>query len=145
MRIIKGDLLQLTLQQRFDVIIHGCNCCNVMGAGIAKKIVKIWPEVEKVDKATNLGDKSKLGTFTSVSTPCGTIVNAYTQYRPGANFDYTAFKDVLTAIEKKFGSQVSYGLPLIGCGIGGGDEVKMLHILREWSLHKNVTVVRYEP
>ena len=144
MRIIKGDLLHLALQQRFDVIIHGCNCFNTMGAGIAKQIAKMWPEAAMVDKDTNLGDKAKLGTFTSVSTHCCTVVNAYTQYRPGPDFSYDAFTTVLKAIEQKYGQQVSYGLPLIGCGYGGADEVKVLHILKEWSLHKHVTIVRYD-
>lgn len=35
MNIIKGDLIALVLEGRFDVIVHGCNCMCVMGAGLA--------------------------------------------------------------------------------------------------------------
>ena len=32
---IKGDLIELAKQGKFDVIAHGCNCFCTMGAGIA--------------------------------------------------------------------------------------------------------------
>jgi len=32
---IEGDLIKLAKQGEFDVITHGCNCHNIMGAGIA--------------------------------------------------------------------------------------------------------------
>ena len=32
---VKGDLIALAKEGKFDVIAHGCNCFNVMGAGIA--------------------------------------------------------------------------------------------------------------
>ncbi len=43
MQVIKGDLIQLALAKRFDVIIHGCNCHCEMGAGIARVIKKSFP------------------------------------------------------------------------------------------------------
>src|SRR5262245_10443726 len=38
MKVIRGDLVMLALDGRFEVIIHGCNCQCAMGAGIAKTI-----------------------------------------------------------------------------------------------------------
>jgi O-acetyl-ADP-ribose deacetylase (regulator of RNase III) len=38
MNVTEGDLIKFALDARFDVIIHGCNCRCVMGAGIAKII-----------------------------------------------------------------------------------------------------------
>ena len=35
MNIVKGDLIKSAKEGQFDVIIHGCNCFNTMGAGIA--------------------------------------------------------------------------------------------------------------
>lgn len=147
MRVVKGDLIQLALQERFDVIVHGCNCFNVMGAGIAKQIAIRWPEVAKVDRDTNMGDRKKLGTYTIAETPCCKVINAYTQYHYGKNgphFDYDAFQQVLDRIGKQFGSETKFGFPLIGCGFAGGDEVKILRILKEWSTEKDVTVVRLD-
>lgn len=39
---IKGDLISLALKGHFDVITHGCNCQNNMGAGIAPQMVKAF-------------------------------------------------------------------------------------------------------
>ncbi len=44
MKIIKGDLIKLALDGKFDVIIHGCNCYCTMGAGFAKAIQAEFPE-----------------------------------------------------------------------------------------------------
>jgi O-acetyl-ADP-ribose deacetylase (regulator of RNase III) len=35
-----GDLIELALQGKFDVIGHGCNCFCTMGAGIAPQMAK---------------------------------------------------------------------------------------------------------
>ena len=148
MRIVKGDLLILALQQRFDVIVHGCNCFNTMGAGIAKKIATRWPQVAEVDRDTNMADRNKLGTYTVAETPCCKVVNAYTQYHHGMKFgppfDYDAFKQVLEKLSKHFPKETKWGFPLIGCGLAGGDEIKVLRILSEWSIDRDVTVVRFE-
>lgn len=147
MRIIKGDLLQLALQKRFNVIVHGCNCFNTMGAGIAKQIALKWPQAAEVDRNTNMADKSKLGTYTVADTPCCKVVNAYTQYhfgmKNGPPFDYEAFKTVLDKLCKDFPAGTKWGFPLIGCGLAGADEIKVLRILAEWSINRDVIVVRF--
>ena len=38
MKIISGNLITLALEGHFDVIVHGCNCFGVMGAGIAAQM-----------------------------------------------------------------------------------------------------------
>jgi len=81
-KTIEGDLVELGKSGRFDVIVHGCNCQNEMGAGIARIIAKEFPEAEKADKATEKGDRDKLGTITHATAECEghdlTVVNAYT-------------------------------------------------------------------
>jgi len=47
-----GDLLDLASNGELDVIIHGCNCFNTMGAGIAKLIKSRWPEAYQADLST---------------------------------------------------------------------------------------------
>jgi O-acetyl-ADP-ribose deacetylase (regulator of RNase III) len=124
-----GDLIQKGLNGDFDVIIHGCNCFNNMGAGIAKDI-KYWiPYAYKVDCQTIKGDKKKLGTFTDTREDPNNdliVVNAYTQYqfnakRYGVCVDYNAIKKVFEAIKKEFGNKsLRFGIPLIGAGLAGG-------------------------
>jgi O-acetyl-ADP-ribose deacetylase (regulator of RNase III) len=85
MKVVRGDLVKLALDGRFEVIIHGCNCQCVMGAGIAKAIKQAFPEAYNADKATVKGSRTKLGSLSTVTVERGdrriTIVNGYTQFR----------------------------------------------------------------
>lgn len=38
-KIINGDIFSAFDKGKFDIIGHGCNCMNLMGAGIADKIL----------------------------------------------------------------------------------------------------------
>ena len=67
MRIVNGDLINLALQGKFDVIIHGCNCFCSMGAGIAHSIQAQFPEAYAADLMTTKGDRNKLGYFSSAT------------------------------------------------------------------------------
>ena len=46
MKIVKGDLLQMGKDGTFDIILHGCNCFNTMGAGIAAQIATKFPDAK---------------------------------------------------------------------------------------------------
>lgn len=123
MKIIKGDLLKLADTGLFDVIAHGCNCWNTMGAGIALQIKRKYPAAWAVDQNTVKGDKNKLGTYTSAQIGNLMIINAYTQYVPGYNDlleNYAAINTVMRRIAVGFQGK-KIGLPLIGAGLAGGD------------------------
>ena len=141
---IKGDLIALAKNGHFDVIIHGCNCFNVMGAGIAKQIREHFPEAYLADKRSVKGSKSKLGTYT-YSLGSVIVINAYTQYRPrrGA-VDYEAIQQVfkkLNSAKVLYGASI--GIPLIGCGLAGGNWHKVKQIINEATPDLNITLVKY--
>lgn len=127
MDIVRGDLIRLALDGVFDVVVHGCNCQCVMGAGIAKAIRAAFPAAFEADRATARGDRGKLGTFSAaVIASTGrsiTVVNAYTQFhwrgsKPLA--DYEAIRRVFSLIRSAFsGKRIGY--PKIGAGLAGGD------------------------
>jgi len=125
--ILKGDLIQLALDGKFDVIIHGCNCFCSMGAGIAKSIRDKFPEAYQADLKTNMGDKKKLGTYTMARIQRKgrsiIVINGYTQYDfsgPGILVDYTAVKKLFTRIKNDFPLQ-RIGYPKIGAGLAKGN------------------------
>ncbi len=129
MEIIEGDLLHLACTGEFDVIIHGTNCQNVMGAGIAYEIKEYFPEAFVADRdyLRCHGSEFLLGNFSSVdvSDLFGRpliIVNAYTQlkYGEGLQVDYDAIDQVFGRIADAFPNK-SIGYPKIGAGLGGGD------------------------
>lgn len=120
MKIVKGDLLALAKAGEFDVIIQGCNCFHLMGAGIAKQIKDQFPVAYSADLTSAYGDARKLGTVTVGSTMTLFIVNGYTQFRPGRNVDYAAIRRVFSTVKQLFeGRRIGY--PKIGAGIAGGD------------------------
>ena len=120
---VKGDLIKAFKLDKFDGIVHGCNCFCNMGAGIAKTISKEFPVALEADKTTLRGDDSKLGSYTIAETEFGNIINAYTQYHYGfgkVNCDYDAILKVFTTLNKEYKGK-TIGIPLIGCGLAGGD------------------------
>mgnify|MGYP003700320847 CR=1 FL=1 len=127
MKHVVGDLLQLALAGKFDVIVHGCNCFHKMGAGIAKPISSLFPEAFEADMKTPFGDRAKLGSISTANVVRDNfsfvIVNAYTQfdYRgKGQKVDYDAISSCFGLIGDRF-SSARIGYPLIGAGLAGGD------------------------
>lgn len=132
-----GDLLALAEAGEFDIIVHGCNCFNTMGGGIARQIRERYPEVAAADAKTKRGDYNKLGTWT-----CDTagkdnyeflIINAYTQYNMSQGtdvFEYTAFQLILEKLTFVYPDK-RFGLPYIGMGLAGGSKDTIIPMI-EW-------------
>lgn len=143
LKIVQGNLITMAEQGMFDVIVHGCNCECIMGAGIAKQIAERWPKAYEVDVRTGSG-RNKLGCFTRAEiTERFTIVNAYTQLRPGRCFDANAFRVVLGGICKSFSGK-RIGMPQIGCGLGGARWENVKKIIEEETEGEDITVVEYQ-
>lgn len=138
MKLHYGNLLEMAKNGEFDVIIHGCNCLHAMGAGIAKYIKQDFPEAYAADKTTVYKDRKKLGTFSEATiTRNGhtfVVINAYTQFEYNGRgkdlFEYDNFPQLLQSIKSKYGNK-RIGLPLIGCGLAGGDEPRILNMIKE--------------
>ena len=145
MNTISGNLIDLAEQGMFDIIVHGCNCKNVMGAGIAKEIKRRYPEVYEADTYANKKGWNFLGNITELDYGDFVIINAYTQYdwRGKNNFNYNAIRGVMRKINKKFKGK-SIGLPKIGAGLAGGNWDIISEIIDEELCDMKVTLVIYE-
>lgn len=151
MRIVNGDLINLALQGKFDVIIHGCNCFCSMGAGIAHSIQAQFPEAYAADLMTTKGDRNKLGYFSSATVLENghniTIVNGYTQFQYSGALtlvDYDAVENLFRRIKKEFsGKRIGY--PRIGAGLAGGNWEKIEHIINKELDQEHHTLVNYVP
>ena len=125
----KGNLIDLAEDGKFDVIIHGCNCFNTMGGGIAREIRQRYPSAAGVDSLTEAGDIMKLGnwTKTTIDMPEGhqfTILNAYTQFTMSSGedvFEYDSFGCIIRKAIRLYPTR-RIGLPHIGMGLAGGDK-----------------------
>lgn len=144
-KYVQGDLLKGSE----DIIVHGCNCFNTMGAGVAALIKKLYPGTYKEDCKTISGESTKLGTFTHWNGKHAflnqdiTIVNAYTQYYYNAKsrpFDYDALTRVLPKIHEMFPEPLTIAMPKIGAGLAGGDWNRISGII-ETSFGKRPIIV----
>ena len=147
MKIIRGDLIQLAKAGKFDVIVHGCNCFCTMGAGIAKAIKDNFPEAYKIDRESEYGARSKLGTGTIVNIRLFnntiTIVNGYTQYNYKGKkplVEYDAVRTLFRNVKERFGGK-RIGYPKIGAGLAGGDWEIIKNIIDEELLGEDHTLV----
>ena len=146
MKQVAGDLIEMAKNKEFDVIIHGCNCFNTMGAGIALQIKRNFKAAYEADQQTKKGDKKKLGTYTSAEVDGVTIVNAYTQYTFSKDLDdinYWAVRQVMRKISRDFkGKKIGY--PMIGAGLAGGDWDLISLIIYEELKDEDHTLVKYK-
>jgi len=144
MKYIDGDLIELAKEGKFDVIGHGCNCFCTMGKGLAVSMKKAFPEIVMADHCTGKGDKKKLGTFTMVDYGDLIVLNLYTQFEYGSLYpdvDYSAVRQCMMAIKKRYSGK-RIGLPLIGCGLAGGDWNKISGIIEDELGNEDVTIIR---
>lgn len=145
---VEGCLIEKSLNGEFDVIAHGCNCFCLQKAGIAAKMSETFnTDKYELEAPVYRGYINKLGQiyFRSVSLDDGqvTVVNAYTQYKPGANLDYSALELCLTKINHTFSGQ-HIGLPKIGAGIAGGDWNFIKTIIQTTLVDCSVTIVNFK-
>lgn len=151
MKTIKGDLIKLAKEGKFDAIVHGCNCFCTMGAGIAKSIKEEFPGAYYIDQITKSGDRSKLGNYSESIEDIGynrylIVINAYTQYKywgKEPNVDYAAIRSCFKEIKKDYGD-LKIGIPKIGAGIAGGDWEKIRSIIEEETKEMDITLVVFE-
>lgn len=128
MKMVKGDITDDITHP--CIIMHGCNCFNTMGAGVAKYLATKWPAVRVADSETLKGDRNKLGTVIFVNVvfnPLVTVANCYTQYtywkKDQRQVNYEA---VYRCIEIVNQYALKYGITdvravKIGCGLAKGN------------------------
>jgi O-acetyl-ADP-ribose deacetylase (regulator of RNase III) len=130
----KGNLIDLAEQGNFDVIVHGCNCLNTMGSGIAKEIRERYPEAYAADTAH--GNNIKLGNWSEADAGTFTIVNAYTQinFMPRGidHFEYESFQLILEKLTTQYAGK-NFGFPYIGMGLAGGDKDRIIAMLEDFA------------
>jgi len=166
---VTGNLIKMALEGQFDVIVHGCNCHSVMGAGLAPQMAKVFGcdafEMEQwgstIEKLGNidyqtfaLTDAGPLNVYyfeINIEYPELTVVNAYTQYNYGKNHKDGSFRpadyEAITLCMRKMNSVFKgkhIGLPLIGAGLAGGDWEIIKNIIQTELSECDITIVHYD-
>jgi O-acetyl-ADP-ribose deacetylase (regulator of RNase III) len=148
MKEVDGDLLELAMAGEFDAIAHGANCFHTMGSGIAKQISSQFPLAYEIDRKTVYGSYNKLGTYSKATVVLPAtkfiIYNLYTQFNPGPDLSYLALQLCLRKLAVDT-QGMRIGLPLIGCGIAGGDWNVVKVIIEEELSDSDITIVNFKP
>lgn len=151
MNTVHGDIIDLTLQGRIEVIVHGCNCFCTMGAGVARVIQEEFPEAYAADLVTIKGDRNKLGDFSFATVKREdreiTIVNGYTQFHfhgEDVLVDYDAVRRLFAKVKQQFAGK-KIGYPKIGAGLGGGNWDRISAIIDEELAGEDHSLVLYTP
>ena len=152
----KGNLVDAFINNEVNVLIHQANCFCTMNSGIAKEIKQKLPEMFQADCETIKGHPSKLGNYTKAIYKNGTEIkvgyNLYGQYRYGTGEQYTDYKAIRKGLKsiawsldlaKATGFNAKIGLPLIGCGLAGGDWNIVQQIIQEELVDKGFNVSVY--
>lgn len=144
LKYIKAELFMQFEECIYDVLLHGCNCFCDMDSGFARHVRLLYPNVYHADCETEKGNIDKLGTYSYANTEHGIIVNMYTQYHGGENFDINAFKNAMNIISKDYKNR-KICMPKIGTGIGGGNWLDIEKILKDDFSYLDITVFDYTP
>lgn len=132
---IIGDIFSAVENNDIDIIAHQANCMSIMGSGIAKAIREKYPMAYRVDMTDERTPEQKLGSYSFCNTGEGVVIfNLYGQYLPGPNTNYISLRKSLqemAVLLKNVNPTLRIGLPLIGCGVGGGDWEVVSEILLE--------------
>ncbi|CAM0111118.1 phosphatase [Vibrio phage 5P1b] len=150
---VYGDLVESFKNGELDAYAHQANCFCRMGRGIAPLLAKAEPKVREADNATEEGIRDKMGTF-SMSDTYPNIYNVYGQYHwqkyqvvEGRNTDYDALEKGLISVKENMKAQGyrTLGLPLIGCGLAGGDwEGVVLPMIKKVFDNSNIDVTIFK-
>jgi hypothetical protein len=150
MKIVNEDILSglgvLRTSDKKVVVLHCCNCHHKMGAGIAKYLRSVHPEVYKADvQQTKLSDRGKLGTYsTAIIEPSFHILNCYGQYNYARhhgeiNVDYDAIRSCLRRVAMSYNNW-EMRMPKLGCDRAGGDWNIVKRIIEEELPQQQITI-----
>ena len=137
MKIVKGDIFDVANR---GIIGHQCNACYVMGAGIAKKIADMYPNVLEA----YINERPALGECQLVEVGNDLwIANLIGQANTGSGLqtDYEALRKAMSSLrleseDLNLPVYLPYGL---GCVLAGGDWIIVSRII-EAELPKAIIV-----
>lgn len=142
---LKGDVLKTET----DIVCHQVNCKAVMGAGIAKQIRALYPELYdgyvKYSRNLKCGPQL-LGHVYFYEADKYVIANCYGQNtfgRTGVHTNYFALETCFKTV-KEYSEQhnlKTIAMPYnIGCGLAGGDWNVVLDMIIKVFKNSNLTV-----
>jgi len=153
----KGDLFNTP----DPIIVHGCNCEGVMGAGVAKTIKLKYPEAfKKYKEACDSGEFNPGDILPVVVSSDKIIVNLASQEefrhswenndRRLAKLEHIekGLNEMVRRLEAKYQktkskAYLNVSMPMIGCGLGGLKEEDVIPLIEKVLENSMVTITIY--
>ena len=133
MNVIYGNIIDRIKQKDIEVVIHGANCLCTMGSGVARALdthTKGALLAADIDNGL-YGDINKLGEYTIAEYDGVSYYNLYSQHtygRDGVMVHWDSVEKGLISIFKANAGKRTL-LPLIGCGLAGGEVADFADVL----------------
>lgn len=153
LKVVSGDLTSLKSKSRF-VLVQQVNCQAVMGAGLAKAIKQVWPQVynDYMAFCNSMPDQhARLGHIqTSVVGDQQFICNVFGQLRYGRHGHYTNERALLYCISRIIKHAEHSSLPVyipygIGSGLAGGDRHLIVSTITQLAKKSTGTIYLVKP
>ena len=118
-------------------IAHGCNCLNIMGAGIAYQVKNRLPELYLADTRAHLSGKAVPGEISYHFYNQRKVgINLYTQFGISKTADVFKYAESERALRKALDLCLQAGIgrlaiPAIGHGKANGDGARIIRIIEE--------------
>lgn len=149
LKIINGNILTPNTEERGVIVCHQVNCKGVMGAGLARQVKELHPDVFELYKdkciqiAAGIGGLGDVQFCSAVADVGYLVANVFGQYGYGHGKQYTDYAALRKAFER-----ITMGFPtytiripyMMGCGLGGGDWAVVSQIIEETLVEKGVDV-----
>lgn len=136
--VIEYDIIKAVKERKIQNFAHGANCWSTMGAGIADKVRTQMPELYAADREFHLIPEKRLGRYSEATLKNGVHgYNLYTQFYPGPHASLDMIRSSLTlalenvAEDLVLDQTVRFGLPAVGCGIGGLSFLQVAQVVHE--------------
>lgn len=147
LKIEYGDVFNELLKKQEAnepvVFVHGCNAQGVQGSGIAAIVKKQYNEAYQAYKERQKKYGLRLGENSLAVIGSVTVVNSVTQEYYGrdgkAYASYDAIIQTLTEVAKLYPDTPIY-LPLIGGGLGGLDQKRLIAIFQAIFYNNDATL-----
>ena len=133
-----------------DLIAHGCNCRQTMGAGVAKYLSQLYPEIRRADRHFHpQGANDRLGLIDVIEVhtiperSIRYVANCYTQRNigHGLQVSYSAIAKCMQALHKTtLEKNLSVAMPKIGSDRGGGDWDTIANIIDRSFVNREVLI-----
>lgn len=150
----RGDATDPIVKDGTRIITHVCNDIGKWGKGFVLAVSKRWPEPERVYRSTKiytLGDIQIVGVGNDIE-----VVNMIGQHdiHPLDHVPpirYHAIEQCLERvavhvheIARQTFNTVSIHMPRIGCGLAGGDWIKIENIIERILISRRIPVYVYD-